>query len=205
MNAMQYKIKNRLNDNVIATQEADSFKAAVELTVASGANLSRADLSEADLRGANLRGANLSRADLSEADLARIRDDLWAVLCSSPREVPSLRTALAQGQVDGSCYEGDCACLVGTLANARHCNYAEIPGLTPDSSRAAEVFFCGIDRGDTPETNQFSAIALEWVDQWLRQMHDAADVLVAVEVPNSLRVGCEEPPAKTAGKQDARD
>ena len=43
-------------------------------------NGARADLSGADLRGADLRGA-----DLRDADLTPIRDDIWAVLCSSPK------------------------------------------------------------------------------------------------------------------------
>jgi hypothetical protein len=99
--------------------------------------------------------------------LTPIRDDLWAVLSASPHEVPALRDALATGKVDGSTYRGQCACLVGTLANARGCNEKEIPGLLPNSSRPAEVFFFAIKRGDTPETNQASKIAMEWVDQWL--------------------------------------
>lgn len=35
------------------------------------------------------------------------------------------------------------------------------------------MFFCGISKGDTPETNQFSKLALEWVDDWWNRMHAA--------------------------------
>lgn len=86
--------------------------------------------------------ADLSDADLSDADLTPIRDDLWAVLSA-------------------------CACLVGTLANARGCKHTEIPGLRPASQRASERFFLAIKPGDTPETSQFVRLALDWVEQWL--------------------------------------
>jgi hypothetical protein len=95
---------------------------------------------------------------------------MWAVLSSAPAEVPALRAALLEGRVDGATYTGDCACLVGTLANARHCKVNDIPGLTPNSSRPIEIFFCGINEGDTPETSQFSALALQWADEWLANM-----------------------------------
>ena len=143
-----------------------------------GANLRRADLRGANLRGANLRGANLRGADLSDADLSgadltKFRDDVWAVLSSSPREVPALREAIISGRINGSAYEGECACLVGTLANARGCKFESIPGLAPDSSRLAETWFIGIKTGDTPETNPMSKLALEWVDEWLANMRGA--------------------------------
>jgi hypothetical protein len=89
------------------------------------------------------------------------------VLSSAPAEVVGLRNAIAEGRIDGHSYSGDCACLVGTIANIQHCSVYEIPGLKPDSERPAEVFFLAIAPGDTPETSQFSALALAWVDEWL--------------------------------------
>lgn len=109
----------------------------------------------------------------SSAKLAPIRDDLWAVLSLAPAEVPGLRAAIAAGRIDGSTYEGDCACLVGTLAAVRRCNYDAIPGLAPNGNRAAERFFLAIRPGDTPEKSQFAALALEWVDQWTANMQAA--------------------------------
>ena len=137
----------------------------------SGANLTDADLSRADLTDANLTDANLSRADLSDANLSDanltlIRSDFQAVLASVPSEVPALRDALVAGKVDGSAYKGECACLVGTIANARHCPYDAIPGLAPDSSRPAERFFLAIRKGDTPENSQFVARAVSWIDEF---------------------------------------
>jgi len=131
-----------------------------------GADLRGAYLSGADLRSAYLSGADLRGANLSGAYLTPIRDDLWAVLSSSPMEVSGLLAALKEGRVDGSTYEGDCACLVGTLANLRHCMHNAIDGLNPDSSRPIECFFAAIKKGDTPETNQFSKLACEWIESW---------------------------------------
>ncbi len=138
-----------------------------------GAYLSDADLCGADICGANLRGADLRGAYLRDADLSIIRDDLWAVLSASPAEVEGLRQSIIDGKIDGSTYEGPCACLVGTIANVRHCKYNLIPSLTPNSSRPAERFFLAIKPGDTPENSQFSKLALKWVDQWLANMRGA--------------------------------
>ncbi|MEC5161893.1 hypothetical protein RCH08_003037 [Janthinobacterium sp. CG_S6] len=136
----------------------------------SGADLSDANLSDADLRGANLSGADLSGANLSGADLTPIRDDIWAVLSSAPREVLALISALKDGRVDGSTYTGACSCLVGTIAAARGEHYDDLPGLCPNGNRPAERFFMGIRKGDTPETSQFSALALSWSEEWLNTM-----------------------------------
>jgi uncharacterized protein YjbI with pentapeptide repeats len=144
-----------------------------------GANLSGANLSGADLRDANLSGANLSGANLSGANLTPIRDDFWAVLSSAPAEVDALRLALIEGRVDGSTYTGECACLVGTLANARGCHYAAIPTLFPNAARPAERFFALIKKGDKPEKNQASKLALEWTDLWLANMRAAFGGVVA--------------------------
>ena len=84
-----------------------------------------------------------------------------------------LRAAIAEGRIDGSTYEGDCACLVGTLANVRHVRYDAIPSLRPNSSRPIERFFLAIRKGDTPETSTFSRLALEWTDEWLANMRAA--------------------------------
>jgi uncharacterized protein YjbI with pentapeptide repeats len=140
----------------------------------SWADLSKADLSKANLLEANLSEANLSKANLSEADLSKaacnpIRADFWMILLSSPFEIAGLRLALIEGRVDGSTYKGDCACLVGTIANIRHENYEDI-GIKPDSSRAAERWFMGIKKGDTPETNQISKITVEWLDEFTSKL-----------------------------------
>jgi hypothetical protein len=145
-----------------------------------GANLRAADLSGADLRDANLSGANLRAADLSGADLrganlSGIRTDFLAAVLTLPCELGFLRDALKEGRVDGSCYSGECACLAGTLAHAKGIkNYqgANIDdgGVTFPvvASSPRERFFLGIKKGDTPETNPMSAVALEWTEEAIR-------------------------------------
>jgi hypothetical protein len=102
------------------------------------------------------------------------------VLSSAPAEVEGLRLAIIEGRIEGSTYEGECACLVGTIANVRHENYLNLGALRPNSYRPAECFFLAIHKGDTPETNQFSKLALEWVDQWLSNVRTAFGASVQV-------------------------
>jgi Pentapeptide repeats (8 copies) len=166
---MAIEIKNRWTDNVLwASETANSVREALIAAVEGGA-----DLSGADLRGANLRGANLS-----DANLRPIRDDLWAVLSASPREVEFLRDALIAGKVDGSTYDGECACLIGTIAHGAGLPYNSLPVLKPNSYRPIERFFTGINKGDTPETSQVSKLALEWTDQWLANVRSAFSTAV---------------------------
>jgi hypothetical protein len=139
----------------------------------SGSDLSGSDLSGSDLSDSDLSGSNLSGSDLSGSNLTPIRDDIWAVLSSMPLEVPALIEALKSGRVDGSTYSGECSCLVGTLAKACGASVDNLALLKPNSSRPAERFFMGIRKGDTPETSQFSALALEWSQYWLNTMRAA--------------------------------
>ena len=164
---MKIQIKNRWDLSVIFECEADSMKLAVELAVSK-----KVDLSSANLRSANLRSANLSSADLSLEQQIFIRDDIWAVLSCAPSEVEGLRQALIDGNIDGSHYTGKCVCLVGTIANVRGCSYEKLGALKPDSGRASERFFMGINKGDTPETNKISKQALIWIDEWLFNMRN---------------------------------
>ena len=131
-----------------------------------GARLVGASLVGASLDGARLVGASLVGASLDGARLENIKNDFWSILLRAPAEIQGLRLALTDGRVDGSTYEGPCACLVGTIANVRHANYQEI-GIKPDSSRPAERWFMGIKKGDTPETNQISRITVEWLDKFV--------------------------------------
>jgi Pentapeptide repeats (8 copies) len=190
---MKIVIKNRWYDTVIFECKAGSIREACEKASTQNINLRSADLSGADLRsadlsganlrsadlsganlsgadlsGANLRSADLSGADLSGANLEPIRVDFFDVLlrASTNGEVLGLIAALKEGRVDGSTYEGECCCLVGTIANVKHCRYNAIPNLTPSSSRPAEIFFMAISKGDTPKTNNASAIALAWAEEF---------------------------------------
>jgi hypothetical protein len=151
------------------------------------ANLTDADLRRADLRGANLTDANLIGADLARADLRgvdpkiakteEIRGDLFKVLSVAKEEVVFLYDSLIHGKVNGTAYKGECACLVGTIANARHESYKTMSiDLRPEAWRPAERWFLGIAKGDTPETNPISALTKTWIEEWAKEN--------GVEIPN---------------------
>lgn len=154
---MKIEIKNRWNGSVIFSHECEDNT--VKLT---------------------LLNAIASGSDLSGSNLTPIRDDIWAVLSSAPSEVVGLIAALKEGRIDGTAYEGECACLVGTIANIRHVSKNGLNGLMPNSSRPVERFFLGINKGDTPETNQFSKLALEWCEDWLFRMQSVFSPSVKV-------------------------
>jgi hypothetical protein len=120
-----------------------------------------------------LRGADPRDADARSERLIRFRDDIWTVLSSSPAEVPAVLQALRKGRIEGSVYSGECACLVGTLAKARRCNYDKIPGLVPYPFRDAERFFTNIHAGDTPKNSVFAKLAYDWISTWLKPTQSA--------------------------------
>jgi hypothetical protein len=146
-----------------------------------GANLRGANLRGADLYGANLRGADLYGADLRGADLRGIpidrlpedyvnqcSRDILFVLEHLKSEVPFLREKLVAGEVDGTVYEGDCACLVGSLANADKTTVdavcEAIPYYRKGTHNPGEQWFLNIREGDTPKNNEFAAHALKLID-----------------------------------------
>ena len=148
----------------------------------SGANLSKANLSEANLSNANLSNANLSRADLSEADLSEanlsnanlsvIKNDFWAKLLKLKNEIPAFKEKIIAGEIDGSCYEGECCCFVGTMAKIKHLDYQKLEGVYPDSGSPTERWFMGISKGMKPETHEIVKITLEWIEEfemWLNK------------------------------------
>jgi Pentapeptide repeats (8 copies) len=158
-----------------------------------GADLYGADLRDADLRGADLRDANLYDADLRDADLrdadlygANLRGanlygaknlpqsyinlcsrDILFVLEHLKPEVPYLREKLIKGEVDGSQYEGECACLIGSLGKADG-GVAEvckrIPFYEKGLENLGEQWFFQIRPGDTPKNSFFVKHAVELID-----------------------------------------
>jgi hypothetical protein len=159
---------------------ADLHSANLSYADLSYADLHSANLSSADLRSADLHSADLSYADLSYADLhsanlsygqlVQFRDDIWAVLCAQPLEVSGLRQALVDGKINGSSYEGECACLVGTIAKVAKKKYDCLPVLKPNQRRPAEIFFMLINIGDVPEKSKWAKMAIGWIDQWTENM-----------------------------------
>jgi hypothetical protein len=149
--------------------------------VAAKANLRDSDLSNSDLRGSNLSNSDLSNSDLSNSDLSNsnlrgsnlssVRADFLSEVLNLPNELEFLRDALTNGRVNGSSYEGECACLAGTLAHAKGItNYSggEIRNgrtFTADAGSPRERFFLAIKEGDTPENNDACKFALEWTNE----------------------------------------
>ncbi len=141
-----------------------------------GANLYGADLYGANLYGANLYGANLYGADLHGADLWQLPKDyiyqasrdILSIFSYLKTEVSFLKEKLLKGEIDGSTYEdGDCVCLIGTLARAdggmdKVCQ--AIPFYEKGTQNAGEDWFLKIHKGDTPENNQFSAHVLKLIE-----------------------------------------
>ena len=163
---MKFEIKHRWNGEVLFSVEAENWRFAVEVAIKSKADLSGANLSEANLSGANLSKADLSGANLSKADLRYIKHDIWGILLHAILEVDGLRQALIDGKVGGSAYSGECACLCGTIANIRKCDYQNMSGIKPDSNSMAERFFMGIKKDDTPENNPVSKLVVEWIEEF---------------------------------------
>ena len=131
-----------------------------------GANLWGANLWEANLWEANLRGANLWGANLWEAERA-FKACLWMTLTQNRNEVDGLLKALKNGKVNGSQYEGECACLVGTIANVAGKSHKDLPHNSNDPS---EKWFLMISEGDTPDKETgggYAAMkAIEWIEEW---------------------------------------
>ena len=132
----------------------------------SGADLSGADLIGANLSGADLSGANLSGADLSDANLSAIKNDIWEIILRTTTEISGLKKSILNGKINGSVYEGECACLVGTIAKVKGCSHHAIPGLTPNSSRPAEIWFLQFKEGQTPENYSPLKLTLDWIEEF---------------------------------------
>jgi hypothetical protein len=150
---------------------ADLYGARTSGARTSGARTSSgADLRGADLRGADLQGAYLYGADLQGAKTDPIRDDFFSVLAAAPNEALGLLDAIERGRIKGSAYEGECACLVGTIANLRHENFAKLSiNLRPNADRPAERWFLAIREGDIPASNPISAMTADWLRAWLTE------------------------------------
>jgi hypothetical protein len=96
-----------------------------------------------------------------------VKNDLWEILLKIKSETPYLIKSLNDGKVDGSTYSGDWACLVGTIANSKGCEYNKIEGVLPDSFRPAERWFTAIKPGDTTENSEVVKITIEWIEEFM--------------------------------------
>ena len=169
---MKIEIKNRWSGELIFSVETDNWKLAVEAAIKANADLSYANLSFADLSSADLRFANLRFAkNLPEWYINLCSRDMLFVFQHLKAELPYLRDKLVKGQVDGTQYEGDCACLIGTLGKAdggvdKVCTM--IPYYDKGLHNYGEMWFFQIKQGDTPKNNQFAKHALLLLDSVLK-------------------------------------
>ncbi|MGL6121719.1 MAG: hypothetical protein ACRC1W_01520 [Shewanella sp.] len=143
------KILHRYTQEVIFEDDSPTMRGTVENAI----------ISRADLSGVNLSGVNLSE----------IKQAFYRVISQARLEVAGLRLALVEGRIDGSFYEGECACLVGTIANVRGVSYKQLKGIDVDPASPAERFFLAIQKGDTPEANPFSAVVISWIDEFMEE------------------------------------
>ena len=130
---------------------------------------------DADLRGADLRDANLYGADLKKLPVSFVNQasrDMLFIFQSLKQELPKFREKLVAGEIDGTVYEGECACLIGTMGNVdggidKVC--LAIPFYDKGTHNPAENWFLNIRKGDTPKNNEFSKHALMLVDMVLKE------------------------------------
>ena len=147
-----------------------------------GANLRGANLEGAYLIGAYLEGANLTGAYLTGAYLEGAKNipqsyinicsrDMLFVFTHLKTELPFLREKLIKGEINGTQYKGDCACLIGTLANADKIDSnkvcTKIPYYEKGLHNPGEQWFWNIHKGDTPENSEFAKHALTLIDSVL--------------------------------------
>jgi hypothetical protein len=169
---------------------ADLRGAYLEGTNLGGTNLEGADLRGADLRGAylegaylegaNLEGANLRGADLRGANEKTLPEsyinqcsrDMLYVFEHARNELPYLREKLVSGHVNGTQYEGECACLLGSLGKGNITCVRKVVKAIPYYDMGlhnfSEQWFYNIKSGDTPETNFFAKHALKLIDEVLK-------------------------------------
>ncbi len=179
---IKFDVLNRFSGEIQFTAEIDcadsephcwKLRLAVQWAIKTGADLSDTDLSGANLRRTNLYCADLRRADLnyaklSGANLSGAKEDFLREVLKMPGELEFLRDAIRNGKINGSVYDGECACLAGTLSKATGKSWSIFKDDSPieiDASSTLARFFMGIAEGDTPETNPISAIALKWTNK----------------------------------------
>jgi len=127
------------------------------------ANLMGSNLRNADLTGTEFRNAKLEYKNLIKANLSKIKEDFYEVLNQAIPEIDFLEKSILEGKIDGSTYEGKCACLCGTIEKSGRFGY-ECD--MRDPNRPIERFFLAIRAGDTPVYNPVSRIVFDWLQEF---------------------------------------
>jgi len=89
-------------------------------------------------------------------------------------ELPQLREKLMKGKINGSQYNGSCACLIGSLANIKDIKpkafcKSLLPYYDMGLHNPGEQWFYQIHSGDTPKNNFFAKHAVKLIDEVLNQ------------------------------------
>jgi hypothetical protein len=130
-------------------------------------------LQDAVLRGADLRGAVLRgiKGDLPQAYVNEASREMLFIFEHLKSELPYLREKLVAGEVDGTQYEGDCACLIGSLGQGTSEGVDQVCEAIPYYEKGlhniSEQWFWNIREGDTPESSPFAKQALKLIDDVL--------------------------------------
>lgn len=98
---------------------------------------------------------------------ATAKADIFEILSHAPGEVRGVQEALREGRIEGLYYEGDCCCLVGTIAKLRRRDCDGLPGISLDGNRPAEAWFEYIHTTHTPENNERARMTDGWLTEWL--------------------------------------
>ena len=146
-----------------------SFAGSVLFEFAKKDNTIGDTLVEAVKRGANLRDANLR--NIPQSYINQCSRDMLFIFQHLKKELPFLREKLVKGEVDGTQYDGECACLIGSLGNADDgvenvCK--TIPYYDKGLHNFGEQWFWQIHKGDTPKNNEFAKHALLLIDSILK-------------------------------------
>ena len=117
--------------------------------------------SRVDLRGANLKKLPVDFINQCSRDMLFIFQQL-------KDELPAFKEKLLAGKVNGSQYEGDCACLLGTFAKVKKEKVDKVCKVIPfyekGTHNMGEAWFLNIKEGDTPKSNGFANHVLKLIE-----------------------------------------
>ena len=126
------------------------------------------------LGGANLGDANLGGAkNIPQLYINTCSQQMLYIFTQLKHELPRLRKKIVDGQIEGTQYEGDCCCLIGTLGGGNdeciNTVVASMKYYDKGLHNPAEQWFYQIREGDTPENSLFARHALKLIDEVLKQ------------------------------------
>lgn len=137
------------------------------------ADLRNTDLGRADFRGTNLEGADLrGTINIPQRWINLCSRDMLYVFSRLTWELAGLKKALQAGDIDGTCYHGNCACLIGTLSNLNGtieevCT--NIAYYDEGLHNYCEQWFYQIRIGDKPKDSPFVKHAVKLINQVLKE------------------------------------